>query len=226
MVNVLWASTTVETKKPQTSICIPEVPSDGAVVSRMTPSPKQAVPRRMGIRTSKRSSTSGKLHEVGDEPHAGSVVRAVEDPTHVGVQKSSPGRGVDVLVFIGVLVMVPMMGGPPQRPFLRARVADESEQELKPSRSLVASMGKIPVVEAGDRKHPRPVKCEADEKRHRAEAHPEDQKRHEVNGDEGDGRDPGNAAVGGDGRVAGRISAQRKLSCSGDKPKAWASHAG
>ena len=57
-----------------------------------------------------------------------------------------------------MFVMLAMSSGPPQRPFLRCRSADESEQELEGARGLVRAVRKVPVIARGDAEHPQHVR--------------------------------------------------------------------
>jgi hypothetical protein len=49
--------------------------------------------------------------------------------------------------------MVPVMGGPPKRPFLAARGPQQAKHELEEAAGLVGPVGKITVVNARDGEH-------------------------------------------------------------------------
>ena len=60
---------------------------------------------------------------------------------------------MDILVRVGILVVMPVMGGPPKRPLLAAGSAPESHDELEEAAGLVGAMGEIPVVDPRNGEH-------------------------------------------------------------------------
>src|ERR1700733_12142299 len=61
---------------------------------------------------------------------------------------------MDVLVGIGMLVMMPMMGRPPQRALLGRRAPQKSEAKLEPAARLVTPMGEVAMKSTGDAELP------------------------------------------------------------------------
>ena len=59
---------------------------------------------------------------------------------------------VEIVVRIGMLVMMPVMGGPPESSFLGGGATEESEEELERTAGLVTPVGKIAVKGTGDSK--------------------------------------------------------------------------
>jgi hypothetical protein len=62
-------------------------------------------------------------------------------------------RGVHVLGFIGVLVMMTMVVRPPESAALNASGPKQGEEKLAESRRAVAFMGEISVIDSCYRKH-------------------------------------------------------------------------
>ena len=86
----------------------------------------------------------------------------VEDPALVGVVETSPGA-MGIIWCVGVAMVEAMGAGPPQRTFLYGRRTQEREDELKYASGFVASVGKIAMVPAGDRKHAKEEKAGAED---------------------------------------------------------------
>jgi hypothetical protein len=57
---------------------------------------------------------------------------------------------VQVLIGIGVLVVVTVMGGPPEGTLLGGGTAEESEAKLKETAGFVATVGKVAMKSAGN----------------------------------------------------------------------------
>jgi hypothetical protein len=95
----------------------------------------------------------GILGEVGDALQLGLGVLGAHDPADVGIEQALHGRGVDVLRLVGVLVVVPVMGRPPQRAHLGRRAAQEGQDKLEEAAGLVGVVREVPVVAAGQREH-------------------------------------------------------------------------
>jgi hypothetical protein len=60
---------------------------------------------------------------------------------------------MNVLDFIRVAMVMAMMSRPPQGSSLGGGIAQKYQQELKPSGSLVGTVGKIPMINPGDAEH-------------------------------------------------------------------------
>src|SRR3989304_7592491 len=89
-----------------------------------------------------------------------------------------------VVFLIGVQVVDAMMRGPPQGSLWGGRVSQQRENELEPPRRLVGAMGKVAMIETGDREHPQPKRCECYAKRDGTPTNPDDAQDHEVDAQE------------------------------------------
>jgi hypothetical protein len=63
---------------------------------------------------------------------------------------------------IGMQVVVPVLGGPPQNALLRAAQGEKREDELKHSAGRVGPMRKVAMVARTDSKDAQPIKRHAD----------------------------------------------------------------
>jgi hypothetical protein len=57
---------------------------------------------------------------------------------------------MEIVLGVGMLVMMAVMGGPPEGAFLRRGAAEKGEEKLEGAAGLVAAVGKIAVKGAGD----------------------------------------------------------------------------
>jgi len=57
-------------------------------------------------------------------------------------------RGMHIAVSIGVAMVIPMMGSPPERTTLARRAAQERSHELEPPRSLERAVGEVTMVKS------------------------------------------------------------------------------
>ena len=128
------------------------------------------------------------LGEVLDDVRVVFLVFVGKHPADVRPVKALELGGMQVLVGVGMLVMMAVMGRPPERALLRRAAAEEGEEELERAAGLVAAMGKITVKRAGDAEL-------ADEEHERAEAGglhvdpgPDHREAHEVHDNEHDAR--------------------------------------
>ena len=83
---------------------------------------------------------------------------AGENPSQMAVNEAVVSRRMHVLQAIGVQVVMTMLGGPPQNAFLRARLGQKREDELKRPAGRIGAMREIPVVPGADRKDAQPIK--------------------------------------------------------------------
>jgi hypothetical protein len=97
---------------------------------------------------------------------------------------------VDVLSLIGKLVMVTVVGGPPQGPPLDGRVAQKGEEKGPEAGGLEGVVGKIAVIKAGNAKHADYIQKQSGPQGRRAPAHEKNPQAHDVQEDEGDDTDP------------------------------------
>jgi len=59
---------------------------------------------------------------------------------------------MNVIFLIGMLVMMTVMGGPPQSTFLSRHAAQPGQDELEPAGGLEGTMGEVTVIAARDSK--------------------------------------------------------------------------
>ena len=78
-------------------------------------------------------------------------------------------------------MVVAVMGGPPDRTFLRRGRADEGKNELEPTTRLVASVREVPMVDTGNTEHADCVEGHAHREGYPAKARPDYQEASEVN---------------------------------------------
>ena len=78
-----------------------------------------------------------------------------------------------ILLGIGMQMVMPVLGSPPQDAFLRARLRQERQEELKDPAGGVGAMGEIPVITGADREKPHPIEDKADRDGLPADAAPE-----------------------------------------------------
>jgi hypothetical protein len=101
-------------------------------------------------------------HKIGYLHQVGLGMPARKNPSHVAVEKAAaPGR-MHVQLGIGMQVVVPVLGGPPQNALLRAAQGEKCEDELKHSAGGVGPMRKVAVVTRADGKDAQPIKRHAD----------------------------------------------------------------
>jgi hypothetical protein len=91
---------------------------------------------------------------------------------------------MDVGGFVGMHVMMPMMGRPPDGSALHGRSAEQAEDELTGARGLETAVRKVAMIEAGNGEHAHHVKDARDGERHPAETHPEDRQANGMHRDE------------------------------------------
>src|SRR3990167_6652979 len=81
-------------------------------------------------------------------------------------------RRMQIGIAIRMLVMLPMMRRPPQRPALRRRIAEHGKHKLPDAVGLERAMRKITVIERRDREHAQPETGQTNHCRDRTPAHP------------------------------------------------------
>jgi hypothetical protein len=125
----------------------------------------------------------GKSGEVLDQLDRRGIVLPAHDPAHVTPEESLERR-VHVVGLVRVLVMMPVMTGPPERALLNRQCAADRHQKLHRAAHLVGAMGEVPVVDAGDEEHARAVEAEAQQHVPARDARPDGRQRDQVNGQE------------------------------------------
>ncbi len=93
------------------------------------------------------------LREIGDVLDPRAVVAVGEEPEHVAPPEAVLHRRVRVLGLVRVLVVVPMVGRPPERPALHGARAHEREHELHAAPGAEGAVREVAVVADGDAEH-------------------------------------------------------------------------
>jgi hypothetical protein len=91
---------------------------------------------------------------------------------------------VEVVVGVGMLVMMAVMGGPPEGSLLCRRAAEKREEKLEGAAGLVTAVGKIAVKGAGDAEFAGEEHEGAERKAFQVDSGPEDSQAGDVNKDE------------------------------------------
>jgi hypothetical protein len=81
-------------------------------------------------------------------------------------------------------MVVTMVGGPPDGAALHGRGTQQAENELADAGGLEGAVGKVAVIEAGDREHAHGIGDQRDDQGDRADTDPDDGKAGEVHADE------------------------------------------
>jgi hypothetical protein len=92
---------------------------------------------------------------------------------------------MDILLLVGVTVVVPVMGGPPERAALGRRIPQHSEEELPEAACLVGPVGEVSVVKARDGEHTNHIEAGGYCHSGPTPADPEDAQTGDVENDEG-----------------------------------------
>ena len=96
----------------------------------------------------------GVFGQILDLGVVGGEVAPAGDPANVRPQKTVDVGRMRILWFVGVLVVMPVMVRPPQRSALNRGAGPECEEKLAEAGGVVGFMGKVPVKNARNRKHP------------------------------------------------------------------------
>ena len=81
---------------------------------------------------------------------------------------------VDIDLFVGMLVMVAVGGGPPERATLHGAVSKDCEKELAKAGCLEGAMREIAVVKSSDREHSDEIKKQGCDNDGGIDTNPED----------------------------------------------------
>ena len=127
----------------------------------------------------------GVLGQILDLGIVGWKITAAGNPAKVCPEKTLDHWGMKIFGLVRVLVVVAMDPSPPKGTPLGAGQAKKGCDKLPSPRNLKRLVAKVPVVEAGDKKHPR--KIEEDSRTHRSPAppRPERPETTEMEGEEG-----------------------------------------
>jgi hypothetical protein len=125
-------------------------------------------------------------HQVGDQAVVRVLLRAREDPAHVGEPEAPLTRRVDVELGVGVAVVLAVLGGPPQRSLLGRALGDERQHELERPAGLERPVREVAVVAGGDGEHPQQKKADGDGHGGAGDASPDRRQAGEVDQDERD----------------------------------------
>ncbi len=181
MVNELCHSSTVLMQYPQTSIGQPPIRNISNAQRHRRHQVILVQPAQLG-----------EFDEVGNQLRAGCLVAVRQNPADVRPREAAQRRRMQVFVGVRILVMVPVMGGPPQHALLRRTGGHQRDDELKRAAGLVRAMREIAVIAGGHEEHAHVVQRQAD-------SHILPRKRQEkgsqtghVHGHHGDGPEYGN----------------------------------
>lgn len=100
------------------------------------------------------------LRKFGQVRHftvVGRNVAIAGDPAQVRPEKAPLSGRVRIFRLIGKLMVIAMVGSPPERSSLHGGCAEGGKDELGEAGGLESAVGEVSVVEGGDRKHPHPV---------------------------------------------------------------------
>jgi len=111
------------------------------------------------------------FREILDPGVVGREIAAARHPANVRPPETVDGGRMNILLMIRMLVMVPVSRCPPERSALDGSIPPHREDKLHEPRSAKGAMGKIPVVEAGNRKHASHVEKRREGHRRPAPAH-------------------------------------------------------
>lgn len=131
----------------------------------------------------------GILGEVFDLGVIGREVALAGYPTDMRPKKTVDAGRVGVHRFVRVLVMMTVMGSPPERAALDRGARPKCEQELAEARCAVGFVGKIAVQNAGNGKHADEVEGNGCAHSEPAPTHPDQAKTTEVQHDKGNATD-------------------------------------
>jgi hypothetical protein len=178
----------------------------------------------------------GEAGEVADDFGVGARGLELGDPADVRVPEAALGRRVHVPGQIGELVVVPVVGGPPEDALLAGGLGEEGEDELEDAAGLEGAVREVAVVAGHHAEGADEVEDAAEDPVDRAGAGPQGGERGDVHQQEGGEADPVHAAVGrgeremgeplgdGDRRLhAGRASQSRGPDAGLDAVTVWSS---
>ena len=111
--------------------------------------------------------------EVADPGQIGLAVATIENPADVAVQEPALPRRVNVLRRVGMQVMLPMLGRPPQRAPLGGRLRKKGQRELERPAGFIGAMGEVAVIAGADGEDPEPVQADADRQSRPAHSGPD-----------------------------------------------------
>ncbi len=130
------------------------------------------------------------LGQVAHRRVVGREIAAAGDPADVGPPEAVDMRRVGVLGLVGMLVMMPVMIGPPEGAALHRGGAEEGEEELADPRGAVGLVREVPVVDAGDREHADEVQGDGRPDREGTGSGPDCAQAAQVQDDKRDATDP------------------------------------
>src|SRR5688572_29699079 len=92
-----------------------------------------------------------------------------------------------VLRGIGMQVVMPVLGGPPENALLPAALGQEGQDELENPAGPVSAVGEVAVISSPDREHAQPVQRDADRDSLPCNARPDRGNTCDMNDDEWNG---------------------------------------
>ena len=131
-----------------------------------------------------------KLRKIRNASIIGGEIPAAGHPPDVCPEKSLLARGMHIDLLIGVGVVMPVDGRPPESSTLYAEQADQRKKKLNRSTCFVSLVAEVPVIDSGDKKHPHHIEKRTDDQGRRAPANPDDSEASEMQENEGNGPPP------------------------------------
>jgi hypothetical protein len=116
----------------------------------------------------------GKLHEIFDELVAGLDELSAQHPSYVSPPQSIEPRWMDILFGVGMLVVMSVVRGPPNRAFLRRCGSEKRQHKLEPTARLIASVREVSVIDPCNGEHPHDIEDKAHGNRCPAYSDPQD----------------------------------------------------
>ncbi len=130
----------------------------------------------------------GIARQVLDLDQVGVGVAPVEDPADVGMEDAALARGMQVVGRVGIKVVMPVLGRPPQDALLPRALGQGRQQELIDAAGRVGPVREITVVAPGHREHAHPVERHPQGHGLPGDPRPDGGETGQVDQDEGDGR--------------------------------------
>jgi hypothetical protein len=106
-----------------------------------------------------------KTREVGDLDEVGRVMLGREDPTDMAIQEAFLAGRMNVVDGVGMQMVMPVLGGPPQDTALGRALSQRGEHELGDAAGCVGAVGKVSMVPGSDGEDSQPVKPDTDRNR-------------------------------------------------------------
>ncbi len=130
----------------------------------------------------------GVARKILDLDQVGIGVAPVENPADVGVEDAALAGRMQVVGGVGIEVVMPVLGRPPQDALLPCALGQRRQQELIDSAGRIGPVGEVAVVAPGHREHAQPIKDDSQGHGLPGDARPDGGETRQVDQDEGNGR--------------------------------------